>query len=325
MKDLHAALEDASPGAFALLTYDYFGRGESDSPEAHYSAEFYVQQAEELLLHLNVLSNAELTCSPGLPSKEGSGTAKSGDKAATAADDEEEANAEKDVKEEKEEAAEEGAEQEHQDEKERDVLFAGRKIAVLGYSFGGATSTQFVSRHTERVSKWALSGAWVTWTAFPMATTVMVKTSLTAALLYKCYWMAMNGALEQGFEDAKTEENQRIIAGMMEGERPYREADPNALKRALMSTFAHFRDTKKVMAALASKIEENHQPDVTFAWGEKDQIAPYHLAEAMHQLMPTASRLEPIDGNHNDIWLVEERAAKFRQVLVNCFLPSAKE
>lgn len=48
------SLADKLGDSHALLLYDYWGRGDSDAPDGLYDADFYVQQAEELLEKLSL-------------------------------------------------------------------------------------------------------------------------------------------------------------------------------------------------------------------------------------------------------------------------------
>lgn len=231
------SLSEALGDDFALLLYDYYGRGESDAPDGRYDAPMYMQQVEQLIEKL------------GLQDK---------------------------------------------------------KFQVIGYSFGGATSTHFCRKHPEKAKSLILSGAWHTWEPFPAATTIMTKMGLSG-MLYKAYWNAMPGALKKGFNQP----DQAIIDNMLKVEKEIMGRTDGNLKIAVLRTFKNFsRKTKDTVKAIA-----NHPRPVLLAWGDNDQIAPFKFAKAMHAIMPN-STLKGLDGNHNDLWLQEEKASKLRAAMV---------
>ncbi|MEZ5003066.1 MAG: alpha/beta hydrolase [Chitinophagales bacterium] len=181
-----------------------------------------------------------------------------------------------------------------------------RSYDVIGYSFGGSIATHFAYRHPEKVNRLILSGAWGTWEPFPAATYWMTKLGM-ANVLYKAYWKAMPGALKKGFNQP----DQAIIDNMLKVENEIISRTESNLKKAILSTFRNFaRNTQDIVKSIAT-----HPRKVLLVWGDNDQIAPYKFAKAMHAVMPQ-SALVGLDGNHNDLWLVPDKAKKLKEEMI---------
>ncbi len=219
---------------FAVLSYDYWGRGDSAAPDARYDERLYLEQIDGLLAALGL---------------------------------------------------------------------AERKLAVLGYSFGGSLALHFTRAHPERVAALALSGAWAAWEPFPAAARVLCKLGL-GWILARAWWPSTRKAIVEGFVDRAAAV--RYTDAMLEVERAIVARDPRGFERAILSTFRDYPCAREAALALSG----DRRPTL-LVWGEHDNVAPVATARALHAALP-GSELAVLAGSHNDLWLVPDLATDLR-------------
>ncbi len=191
---------------------------------------------------------------------------------------------------------------------------AGR-VALVGYSFGGAVATHFTAKHPERVERLALSGAWATWRPIPRAARWTLKLGLGAALR-RAWWSSVERALREGFEDSARHAD--VIENMLRVEREIVARDEEKFWRAILGTMRDFEtDTRSVVCSLA----ERHIPTL-LVWGRSDNVSPVEDARAMSAALPGAE-LIVLEGSHNDPWLVPGMREPLRDALAQ-FLRAAR-